>query len=285
MERMRLVALILVLGAGLGTGCNKKTSAPAASPSSKYTQDAIAAGGTLNSDGSVTNANGSVTEPNGNVLPASANPANAGSSAAANSSSAAANSSSASANSSSAPAAAQPVAANHPAPIERVAPPVVTAPAGTPVTIRTTEEISSKGDEVGQRFNGVLERPVVSHGTVIFERGTPVAGEVVGEKNKGEFKGAGHLAIVLTSIGKEPVKTSEYVQIDKGRGKRTGAFIGGGGGLGALIGGLAGGGKGALIGGLAGAGAGTVGSTTGSKDVIIRPESVITFRLRAPVSR
>jgi hypothetical protein len=40
-----------------------------------------------------------------------------------------------------------------------------------------------------------------------------------------------------------------------------------------------------LIGGLAGAGAGTVGSTTGSKDVIIRPESVITFRLRAPVSR
>jgi hypothetical protein len=39
-----------------------------------------------------------------------------------------------------------------------------------------------------------------------------------------------------------------------------------------------------LIGGLAGAGAGTVGSTTGNKDVVIRPETVITFRLRAPVS-
>jgi hypothetical protein len=162
---------------------------------------------------------------------------------------------------------------------------VPTAPAGTAVTIRTTEEISSKGDEVGQHFTGVLERPVVSHGTVVFEKGTPVAGEVVGEKNKGEFKGAGHLSIVLTAIGKQPVRTSEYVQVDKGRGKRTGAFIGGGGGLGAIIGGIAGGGKGALIGGLAGAGAGTVGSTTGSKDVVIRPESVITFRLRAPVSR
>ncbi len=177
--------------------------------------------------------------------------------------------------------AAQP---NAPAPIERVAPEVRTAPAGTAVVIRTTQEISSKGDEVGQRFTGVLERPVVSHGTVVFERGTPVAGEVVGEKNKGEFKGAGDLAIVLTAIGNEPVKTSEYVQVDKGRGKRTGAFIGGGAGLGAVIGAIAGGGRGALIGGAAGAGAGTVGSTTGSKNVIIRPESVITFRLRAPVS-
>ena len=37
-------------------------------------------------------------------------------------------------------------------------------------------------------------------------------------------------------------------------------MIGGGGGAGALIGGLAGGGKGALIGALAGAGAGTAGA-------------------------
>ena len=160
-----------------------------------------------------------------------------------------------------------------------------TAPAGTAVTIRTTEEISSHTDSVGQRFNGVLERPVVSHGVVVFEKGTPVSGEVVGEKNKGEFKGAGDLAITLTAIGREPVRTSEYVQVDKGRGKRTGAFIGGGAGLGAVLGAIAGGGRGALIGGAAGAGAGTLGSTTGSKNVVIRPESVITFRLRAPVSR
>jgi hypothetical protein len=265
MERMRWVAAVAVMAVGLGTGCSKKAPAPVASSQSKYTQDALAAGGTLNSDGSVTNANGTVTQPNGTVLPANATSTAAGSPG-------------------NAPFSTQqpgsaPAAANSPAPVVR------TAPAGTAVTIRTTEEISSKGDEVGQRFTGVLERPVVSHGTVVFERGTPVAGEVVGEKNKGEFKGAGHLAIVLTAIGKEPVKTSEYVQVDKGRGKRTGAFIGGGGGLGALIGGIAGGGKGALIGGLAGAGAGTVGSTTGSKNVVIRPESVITFRLRAPVSQ
>jgi hypothetical protein len=107
---------------------------------------------------------------------------------------------------------------------------------------------------------------------------------VVASKNKGEFKGAGELAIVVTEIGHVRVHTSEYVLTNKGRGKRTGAFIGGGGGLGALIGGLAGGGKGALIGGLAGAGAGTAASTSGSKDVVIRPESVITFRLTESVS-
>lgn len=290
---MRMIAAVTLLVAGLGTGCSKKNAAPAAPSETRYTQDAIAAGGTLNSDGSVTNANGSVTEPNGNVIPANPNAATAGNAAMAP---AAAATGSASSPAASAPvtnappagaptSAAAPAYARNTAPVERVAPVVRTAPAGTPVTIRTNEEISSKGDSVGQRFTGVLERPVLSHGTVIFERGTPVSGEVVAEKNKGTFKGAGDLAIVLTAIGRESVRTSEYVQVDKGRGKRTGAMIGGGGGLGAIIGGIAGGGKGALIGGLAGAGAGTVGSTTGNKNVIIRSESVITFRLREPVSR
>jgi hypothetical protein len=267
MERMRLSAVLIVLAVGLGTGCSKKAPAPAAATSSKYTQDALAAGGTLNSDGSVTNANGSVTEPNGTVVPAGANPPNAGSSAPPN-----------------ATPSAQTATTKNPAPIERVAPPV-TAPAGTPVTIRTTEELSTRVDAPDQRFTAVLERPVVSHGIVVFKRGTPVAGEILGEKNKGTFAGAGHMSITLIAIDKEPVRTTEYTAVAKGRGKRTGAFIGGGGGLGALIGGLAGGGKGALIGGLAGAGAGTVGSATGNKDVVIRPETVITFHLRAPVSR
>jgi hypothetical protein len=287
MDRMRLLAGMAVVTFSLATGCNKKASTPVVDSQSKYTQDAVAAGGTLNSDGSVTNANGTVTEPSGTVLPANANQANSNRT----------NANQANANgpgvqtvaNSPAPA---PAPSNNssspsttPAPIEREAPVVRTAPAGTSVTIRTNETISSKGDEDGQHFSGVLERPVVSHGTVVFERGTPVSGEVVSEKNKGTFKGAGELGVVLTAIGRVPVHTSEYVLVNKGRGKRTGAFIGGGGGLGALIGGIAGGGKGALIGGLAGAGAGTAASTTGSKNVVIRSESVITFRLREAVSR
>jgi hypothetical protein len=163
-------------------------------------------------------------------------------------------------------------------------PAAATAPVGSAVTVRITERLSSKDDDVGARFTGVLERPLVSHGQVVFGRGTPVAGEVVASKGKGRFKGAGDLGIELTAIGENSVHTSEYEKVDKGEGKRTGAFIGGGGGLGALIGGIAGGGKGALIGGLAGAGAGTVGATTGRRDVVIPSETIITFRLRTPVT-
>ena len=81
------------------------------------------------------------------------------------------------------------------------------------------------------------------------------------------------------------VSTSSYEKDEKGKGKRSAGFIGGGAGGGALIGGLAGGGKGALIGGLLGAGAGTAGAAfTGNKDVVIPSESTVTFHLTAPVT-
>jgi hypothetical protein len=70
----------------------------------------------------------------------------------------------------------------------------------------------------------------------------------------------------------------------KGRGKRSAAMIGGGGGAGALIGGLAGGGKGAAIGAMAGAAAGTAGATmTGKRDVELPAESIVSFRLSKPL--
>ncbi len=102
---------------------------------------------------------------------------------------------------------------------------------------------------------------------------------MVAAKGRGKFKGAGDLGIELTSIGGSEVSTTEYENVAKGKGKRTAVFAGGGGGIGALIGGLAGGGKGALIGGLAGAGGGTAaGAYTGNKDVVIPAETVISFR-------
>jgi hypothetical protein len=51
-----------------------------------------------------------------------------------------------------------------------------------------------------------------------------------------------------------------------------------------LIGGVATGGVGLLVGGLAGAGAGTgVAALTGNKDVTIPAESVVNFKLAAPI--
>ncbi len=187
-----------------------------------------------------------------------------------------------------APANAAPAGA--PAPVaEAPAPPPpvkVTAPAGTAVMVTITEELRASKNSVGDGFTGVLAQSVKgAGGAVIFPRGAHVVGTVVASKGQGRFKGSGALGIQVTSISGMHVGVSEYEKEQKGKGKRTAGFIGGGAGGGALIGGLAGGGKGALIGGLIGAGAGTAGAAfTGNKDVVIPSESTISFHLTAPVT-
>jgi hypothetical protein len=191
----------------------------------------------------------------------------------------------------------EPVAAPVPAPTAAIAdtpaapppPPAprrLTVPSGTTIPVTITQQLSAKNNNVGDGFSGELAGPVkTSGGTTVFPRGAHVLGTVVGAKGRGRFKGAGDLAIQITSISGTPVSVGIYDREEKGKGKRTAGMIGGGGGGGALIGGLAGGGKGALIGGLVGAGAGTVGSAfTGNKDIVIPAESVVNFQLTAPVT-
>ena len=179
----------------------------------------------------------------------------------------------------------QPPAETQAAPPPPPAPVTVTAPSGTRVQIRTTETLSASHNEVGDGFTGVLDTPLIAGGNTLYARGARVTGTVVASKGRGRFKGSGALGIEVNTIAGVKVHTSEYERELKGKGKRTGGFIGGGTGLGALIGGIAGGGKGAVIGGLAGAGAGTAGAAyTGNKDVVIPSESLVTFHLTAPLT-
>jgi len=183
------------------------------------------------------------------------------------------------------PPPAQPAAVPPPPP-PAPAPVKLTAHTGAPVVVTITEQLSASKNQVGDRFTGVLASSVkTSSGATVFPRGARVLGTVVASKGQGKFKGAGALGIEVNSIAGTPVSVSSYEKDQKGKGKRTAGFIGGGGGAGALIGGLAGGGKGALIGGLLGAGGGTAaGAFTGNKDVVIPSESTVTFHLTAPVS-
>jgi hypothetical protein len=154
------------------------------------------------------------------------------------------------------------------------------------VVVTVTEQLSASKNNVGDTFTGVLAQSVkTAGGATVFPRGAHVVGTVVAAKGQGKFKGSGALGIQVTSISGRSVAVSAYEKEQKGKGKRTAGFIGGGAGGGALIGGLAGGGKGALIGGLIGAGAGTAGAAfTGNKDVVIPSESAVTFHLTAPVT-
>jgi hypothetical protein len=129
---------------------------------------------------------------------------------------------------------------------------------------------------------------VVVDGQTVIARGARADGAVIDAKPLGKFKGGAELVIrlerVATSEGSFPVSTSSITRTEKGKGKRTAVFAGGGAGLGALIGGLAGGGKGAAIGAAAGAGAGTAGGAmTGNKQIVLPAETLLTFRLEQPV--
>lgn len=163
-----------------------------------------------------------------------------------------------------------------------------TIPAGTVVTVRTGQSLSSKTSQEGETFTATVAQPVDVGGAVVIPDGARATGTVVAAHPLGRFKGGAMLQVRLTSIeinGQSvPVDSSSVARSEKGKGKRSATLIGGGAGLGALIGGVAGGGKGALIGALAGGGAGTAGTAfTGNKDIVIPAEYALSFKLLKPV--
>ncbi len=164
----------------------------------------------------------------------------------------------------------------------------VTLPAGTVLTVRLSQALGSKISQSGQSFSGALAQPIEMDGKVVVPAGSEVTGTVAEAVPQGRFKGGAVLRLTLDSLNikgtQHRIQTAAVSRATTGKGKRTGIMIGGGAGLGALIGGLAGGGKGAAIGALAGGGAGTAGTAfTGKKDVALPAESILSFKLTAPL--
>src|SRR5262249_30882353 len=139
-----------------------------------------------------------------------------------------------------------------------------TVPAGTPVSVTTSQSVSSKTARVGQSVKGSVSSDVKVADKVVIPKGSEAKLVVASVQPSGHLSTPAKLWLRLRSVtvnGKiYTFSTSLAGRTAGSKAKRDTVFIGGGAGAGALIGGLAGGGKGAAIGALAGAGAGTAGA-------------------------
>ncbi len=192
------------------------------------------------------------------------------------------------------PPPAQPAPPEAPAPQADPAPPVVpdhiTLPAGTFVTVRVDQFLSSDKNKAGDAFSASLARPLVAEGLVVSRRGATIGGRVVDAKKAGRVKGVSHLQITLNTLtladGQQvPVETELTSITGTTSNGRDAAAIATTTATGAAIGAAADWGTGAAIGAGAGLIAGTVGVlVTRGHPTVIYPESQLTFRLAKPAT-
>lgn len=165
-------------------------------------------------------------------------------------------------------------------------------PAGRTLAVRTDQTIDSQTAAPGQTYSGVVARDVSdSSGQVAIPRGSRATLVVRDARGQGRVEGRSELALDVAAVSVDQrryrLETSDFVTRGRqglGANKRTAEFAGGGSLFGGIIGAVAGGGRGAAIGALSGAAAGaaTQGVTRG-KGVRIPAETVLNFRLEAPI--
>lgn len=185
---------------------------------------------------------------------------------------------------------ADPPAAAPANPQSQTIPSVLTLRTGTLVTVRVDQMLSSDRNRVGDAFSGTLARPLVVDGIVVAARGQTIGGRVTEAQKAGRVKGVSRLEVRLTDLTLVD-GTQAHVQSALFS-KRGPTSVGRDAGAvatttatGAIIGAAADWGEGAAIGAGAGAAAGVIGVLlTRGRPTIIYPESLLTFRVDAPVS-
>lgn len=167
--------------------------------------------------------------------------------------------------------------------------PQIRVPAGTWITVRVNQPLSSDHNQPGDAFTATLAQPVVAEGRVIARRGQTVAGRVVEVQKAGYVKGTSRLGIELTELslvdGQQlPIRTQLAERQGPTTVGRDAAAVGTATGVGALIGAAADGGFGAGMGAIAGAGASIIGVlVTRGAPTVVYPETLLTFRLEEPL--
>lgn len=169
-------------------------------------------------------------------------------------------------------------------------PKTVTIPAGTLLSVRVDERLSSDVVQTGDSFRATLDQPLVVDGAVIAERGARVEGRIGESDRGGRVRGTATLALELVRLNTADgqrlrLQTESFSKRAERSTKKDAAKVGIGAGLGAAIGAIAGGGKGAAIGAGIGGAAGTGAVMTSRGDAVeIAPETRMTFRLSEAIT-
>jgi hypothetical protein len=154
----------------------------------------------------------------------------------------------------------------------------LTIPAGTVLTVRMIDPVSSK-DKQGKKFAAALESDVAVNGTVVLPAGTKVHGKVVSAQQARRYTGQSSINLQLTdvTVGSTavPIVTGGYTDA----GARSGGKVARGAAAGAAIGAIADedAGKGAAI------GAAASGIRKGEA-VAVNPGTLLDFNLQQPVT-
>lgn len=177
------------------------------------------------------------------------------------------------------------------APPQAMPPQMLTLPAGTVIRVRVDEWLSSDRNVPGDTFSASLDQPIVVDGWVVARRGQAETGGIQVAKKAPRGGGNSELGVQLGEFtfvdGQQmPVQTEMLTGTGGGRPiGQSAATVGTTTAIGATIGAIAEGGTGAVVGGGLGAIAGLAGvMATRGKPTEIAPETVLSFRLQAPVT-
>jgi len=155
----------------------------------------------------------------------------------------------------------------------------VTLWSGTPLRVKLVDSLSSDRAKEGEYFHATLATPIVRDGFVIAEPGSGATGKVIASRHAGMFGRAPDLRLVLVELrttDNQVVHVQTMPWDDRGRGHN-------------LVSGTVRSAFGAVSGAVSGAarGSGLVAqerTSTDSRNVFLARNSLLEFRLAAPVS-
>ncbi|MCM2678485.1 Rho-binding antiterminator [Echinimonas agarilytica] len=170
--------------------------------------------------------------------------------------------------------------APEPKPVAKAPPPPSIVSSGTSITIRLGQGISTRSNNSGERFSGVLESDLVaSDGKVVAKRGSQIYGRIHQAKRSGRLTGKPALTLELTEIMVNNQMKAVVTETWNAAGpSATGGLVKRTAGA-AAIGGLIDGSDGAKTGAKVGAGASIL---VGKEDININSGTLMDFRLRTP---